>query len=208
MRLTHTHYDPSRYTLEGRDSSGSASSLPCTVLLAILWQSLRPLLTGYPGQDGLVGHRDGGDSEDGVAACFGAGHLMGDVKSSARSDSAGLATPATCLPRRPRVFLAPSYRLVLRVESVSKYQLVIRPGLPWHQGTPRAAVIARMKFSLAERVRLASRLPFALPTGRLPGGSRRPRAGVYRVEPSAPHVALFSSGEANQDDIVTCALSQ
>src|SRR5215470_14833152 len=87
-----------------------------------------------------------------MAARFGAGHLMGDVKSSARSDAAVLATPATCLLRRPRVFPVPAHRLVLRVESVSKYPLVIRPGLPWHQGTPRAAVIARMKFSLAERV--------------------------------------------------------
>src|SRR5690242_5753754 len=87
-----------------------------------------------------------------MAARFGTGHWREDVKSSARSDSAVLVTPATCLLRRPRVFPVPAYRLVLRVESVSKYQLVIRPGLPWHQGTPRAAVIARMKFSLAERV--------------------------------------------------------
>ena len=78
--------------------------------------------------------------------------MMGDVKSAATSDAAVLATPATCLLRWPRVLPGPAYRRVLRVESVAKYQLVIRPVLPWHQGTPRAAVIARMKFSLAERV--------------------------------------------------------
>jgi hypothetical protein len=89
-----------------------------------------------------------------VAARFGVDHLMGDMQRAARSDATARATPATGLLRRPRVLPVPAYMLGLRVASVSKYQLGIRPRLPWHQGTTQVAVIARMKFSRAERVRI------------------------------------------------------
>jgi hypothetical protein len=53
--------------------------------------------------------------------------------------------PALVLP-------VPEYRLEFRVGSIPKCQVVMPLVCPWRQGTPHAAVIATMTFSLAERV--------------------------------------------------------
>src|SRR5207247_10010881 len=121
---------------------------------------LRPQAPGCGyGQDGPVDHHDGVDSEDGVVARFGAGRLMGGVRSSARSGSAVLATPASCLLKSPHALRVPEYRLALRVGSAPTPRVIMQAVFPWRQGTPRGDMIASVKFSQPERLPLVSVCP-------------------------------------------------
>ena len=112
------------------------------------------------GQGAPVGRRDVDDCEGDVAVRAVTDRSKEGVRNSVRF---GAAVPVTCrpapvrrgpwMPRSPDTLPAPEYRLALRVGFVPTPRAVMQAVFPWRQGTPRAAVIARMKFSLAELVR-------------------------------------------------------
>ena len=56
------------------------------------------------------------------------------------------------MPRPPDTLPVPEYAFALRVGSVPTPRAVMQAVFPWRQDTPRATVITRIKFSLAERV--------------------------------------------------------
>src|SRR5215208_5430473 len=85
---------------------------------------------------------------------------MGGGKSSARSGSAGLATPASCLLKSPHALRVPEYRLVLWVGSVPTPRVIMQAVFPWRQGTPCGDMIASGKFSQPERLQ-GQQLPAA-----------------------------------------------
>src|SRR5262249_47377576 len=77
---------------------------------------------------------------------------MEGVRSSARSGSAVLATPASCLLRSPHALRVPEYRLALRVGSVATPRVIMPAVFPWRQGTPCGDIIASVKLSQPERL--------------------------------------------------------
>ncbi len=121
---------------------------------------LLPQASGFAsGQGDPVVRRDVDDSAGDVAVRAVAERSKVDVRNAGRF---GAAVPVTCgpapvrrgpgMPRSPDTLPAPEYRLALRVGSVPTPRAGMQAVFPWRQGTPRAAVIARIKFSLDERV--------------------------------------------------------
>src|SRR5262245_12155608 len=99
---------------------------------------------------------------------------MGGVRSSARSGLAVLATPASCLLRSTHALREPEYRLGLRVGSVSTPRVIMQAVFPCRQGTPCGDLIASVKLSQPERLRILARsLPVNLGTSKSTRGSRR-----------------------------------
>src|SRR4029077_12591312 len=108
------------------------------------------------GQGAPVGRRAVDDSAGDVAVRAGAGRAQGDVRNAVRGGAAvpGTAGPAPArrapwMPRSPDPLPAPASRRALRVGSVATPRAGTPAVLPWRQGTPRAAVLARVTFSLA-----------------------------------------------------------
>jgi hypothetical protein len=134
----------------------------------------------------------------------------GGVRNSVRF---GSAVPVTCgpapgrrgpwMPRSPDTLPAPEYRLVLRVGFVPTPRAVMQAVFPWRQGTPRAAVIARMKFSLAELV------PRSLYAGGLPWSNRprRKRPNLCGLQPpvaaAQTRAALGGAGRGHDASLAT-----
>src|SRR5215217_7342345 len=123
---------------------------------------------------------------------------MGGVKSSARSGSAGLATPASCLLKSPHALRVPEYRLVLWVGSVPTPRVIMQAVFPGRQGTPCGDMIASGKFSQPERLpaREPGRAERIAPPPRngLHATAQIPPVHVYRKPAHGFGVLLFSAG--------------
>ena len=125
---------------------------------------------GVSPQDDPGDHHDGVDSEDGVAARWGAGRSQGDGSHAARCGGAApvtrgcpLVTPAPWPPMPPHALPVPEERRALRVESGPIPRVRIQAVFPWRQGRPCGDMIASVTFSQPERLPvLHSSAPTAL----------------------------------------------